>query len=482
MQLYLLCLVREGSVRVTLSGRGLSVDALDYADLASVEIRAPLLDAFHEVELLRAPEGWEALAPYAAVLLGDPAVREAQQDADIQAAVERLLRWREEQAPGAQRLRDGLRALFDDLGLPNPLDERLAAWAAFLTARVERTEPIAYLRRALDRAFSYHAYATDEARPSEVDDLATRAAEVAHATTLFGYRDRLRPVACYAAYDLPDDPALADIARALGACRERLERLADYLGNEAGLLSEVLEPAEEAMRSYATRYLQTFERVNRETERAREEITALEQHPVYLALGRLAQVPQLGADPRPGLQEAFAEHVGGLLPGDATYDRVQRELREWPEPPCTPLTLANAARWQEAAAEAREACRAALYDALLARCALLGSDALRQRLEQGRHEPLIREILGCPQGAEHLLHLLAERLGSDPEADENAALLARTLRALRVVVLRKADFCPSLDTIEAGDVERVVSEFREFLQAGLRVEGGDDEAVVLRLE
>mgnify|MGYP000997466890 CR=1 FL=1 len=143
-----------------------------------------------------------------------------------------------------ERARDGLRALFDDLGLPNPLDERLAAWAAFLTARVERTEPIAYLRRALDRAFSYHAYATDEARPSEVDDLATRAAEVAHATTLFGYRDRLRPVACYAAYDLPDDPALADIARALGACRERLERLADYLGNEAGLLSEVLEPAE----------------------------------------------------------------------------------------------------------------------------------------------------------------------------------------------------------------------------------------------
>ena len=50
----------------------------------------------------------------------------------------------------------------------------MADWQAFFNAEVDRSEPIAHLRHALDNAFGYKAYEENEAKQSEVDDLATR--------------------------------------------------------------------------------------------------------------------------------------------------------------------------------------------------------------------------------------------------------------------------------------------------------------------
>ena len=111
VQMYLLCLVREGRLRITLSGRNLPVEVVDYSNIAGIDFKVAVLDAFHQVQRLKPPEGWETLAPFAAVLLDDPSLNTVHEDADIQDAIQRLMTFKDEQYSKA-RSENGLPSLF----------------------------------------------------------------------------------------------------------------------------------------------------------------------------------------------------------------------------------------------------------------------------------------------------------------------------------------------------------------------------------
>jgi hypothetical protein len=127
VQLYLLCLAREGKIRISLSGRSVPVKAIDYSNIATIEFRTAVLDAFDQVQRLKPPEGWEILAPFAAVLLEDESLRAARQDSQIQEGVRRLLAYKQASVEPTRNLRAGLADLFQEIRHANPLEERLAA-------------------------------------------------------------------------------------------------------------------------------------------------------------------------------------------------------------------------------------------------------------------------------------------------------------------------------------------------------------------
>jgi hypothetical protein len=497
VQLYLLCLVREGKVRVTLSGRKAPVEAIDYTNIASVDFKTAVLEALDQVQRLKPPEGWDVLAPFAAVLLQDPALRLARQDADIQNGVMRLLAFRDERLEPFRSLLAGLANLFQEMGQANPLEERLTAWETFLSRPVEPGNPIPFLRAALDRAFGYHVYQDDPAtgagrgmvRQEEVDDLAARRAEVQQAQDFFQHRERVIAAARYAAFELPADPALAEICAALRQARASLERLDELLTSEARLRSELLEPVEGAIQSYAVRYLQAFDQVTARAEQARQGIEALPGQPAYRALERLAGVRQLGSDPRPGLRQVFRDVLdepAQLSPTTLTRAEVERRLQRWPQPPQCDLTLDNADQWRQKADEALARCQDALQAALRDKAALLHSDALRERLAQGMDAPFIAGLLAAltvEDVADYLVETLGERnrvFSEKPGFSDPVNLLTRYLKKLRVRRLRLSEFSPGKRTIEPGDVDEIVTEFRAFLLGALSA--GDDELPVVELE
>ena len=483
VQLYLLCLVREGKVRVLLSGGKAPVDVIDYSNVSTVDFKTAVLDALHELQRLKPPAGWETLAPFAAVLLDDERLRVAQQDSEIQDGVRRLLDLKRDRLEPLRSLRTGLADLFQDVGQPNSLEERLAAWETFLGSRVDTGNPLPHLRDALDKAFGYHVYQDDVVRPEEVDDLAVRCTELKQAEGFFRHRDRLRAAARYAGFALPDEPALAGVHAAFQETRALLGQLDAFVANEARMLSELLEPAEVAIQSYGVRYLQIFDQVTAHAERVRQQIEALPAQPAFRTLERLARVEQLGTEPRPEVQHVVREALdepSGLLPTALTRAEVERHLRHWPQPPDCALTLQNAHEWQRRADEALARCQAVLHRALLARAALLHSDALRERLAQGREEPFIARLLAT-RTVEEMADCLVQALGGEAVAEPDPAdLLSRYLRKLRVRRLRLAAFSPSKRTLERADVEQVVAEFRTFLLDTLAA--GEDELAVIELE
>jgi hypothetical protein len=195
-------------------------------------------------------------------------------------------------------------------------------------------------------------------------------------------------------------------------------------------------------------------------------------------------VPQLGADPLPAIQQAFRAALAGppeLFPAPLTRVEIERNLRAWPQPAGCPLTLQNAPQWIERAVAAQERCSAVLAAALRDKAALLHSDALRERLSQGKNEPFIAGLLRAST-AETVAEYLAKTLGvtESPRVSEAVELLRRYLKKLQVRKIRLADFTPSKRTLERGDVHVVVTEFQVFLQDALQA--GEDELPVVELE
>lgn len=491
VQLYLLCLVRDGKLRITLSGRNLPAEAIDYSSLAGIDFKVAVLDAFYQVQRLKPPEGWETLAPFAAVLLDDPSLTTVQEDADIQDAVQRLIAYKREQLKPVQALSGNLDGLFQEIHQPNPLADRIAAWEKFLKSPDDVTEPIPYLRSGLEKAFGYPVYREDRWDQADVDDLATRKAEIGQAQKLLNYSERLKAVYRYTLIDLPEDPALENIGSGFELARLRLGSLKELIDNESRLLSELLEPAEKTIHAYGVRYLQVLDLVIGATEAARNSIRSLSTSAEFLTLVRLEQVPQLAAGGSPpaggaagALSQSFTARIESprLFPAQLTHAQAENQLPYWPQPPGCPLTLDNAQAWIDEANSLLQGCRSDLQSALLGKASLLYSEALRNRLEQGRDEPFIHSLLNAGSQDALAVVLVEELSGQDEaEVERKIELLCRYLQRITVRKVRLSDFKPSKNTLERGDVPLIVREFEGFLFDRFSM-GGDDELPVIELE
>ena len=99
IDIFLLCLVREGKLRIVLSGKGAAAEAIDHSNIGDQNFNAALLNAMAEVQRLKAPEGWPVLASFAALLLEDESLKTIQKDGDITRALHELKSWRDRRGP-----------------------------------------------------------------------------------------------------------------------------------------------------------------------------------------------------------------------------------------------------------------------------------------------------------------------------------------------------------------------------------------------
>lgn len=484
VQMYLLCLVREDKIRITLSGRNLPIEVIDYSNINGVDFKVAILDAFYQIQRLKPPEGWGILAPFAAVLLADPSLLTIHEDADIQDAIQRLITLKTEQLKPFQNLQTGMADLFTEIQQVNPLDDRLQSWEKFLKSQIDAADPIPYFRNALEKAFGYQIYQEDQVEQDDVDDLSTRKAEVEQAGKLLQYSERIRAAYRYIQITLPDDPALASTRSALDLVRLRFTNLGDYLASESRLLNELLDPASEAIQSYSIRYLQAFDMVVSCTEQVRIDLKQLISHPQYLTLAALERVPQLASGATQSLSNLFeaTANSSDLFPAQITRSTVERDLVNWPQPAACPLTLQNAGGWISAAENSLKDSLDKLNNALLDKATLLFSDALRNRLAQGKGEGFVEPLLNAATVQDLAATLVNHLVNQSPDVlEQKLELLRRYLQRITVRKVRLSQFQPGKHTLEQSDVEQVVGEFRGYLLNGFRSDA-EDEFVIVEIE
>ena len=166
-------------------------------------------------------------------------------------------------------------------------------------------------------------------------------------------------------------------------------------------------------------------------------------------------------------------HNDGLFQSPLDRNAVERALKDRPQPEGCSLHVDDAHRLVAEAEEAIERARKVVRSSLVNLASLLRQPALRSLLEQGKNEPFIAEVLPAPDD-DTLADVLAERIAADPG---NARLLAQYLKRIVVRVIRLSDFKPSKTKVDKGDIEAVVGEFREFLEAAAQVDSGGQSRI-----
>ena len=242
IDIYLLCLVREGKLRILLSGKGAATtEHIDYTNIADLTFNAALLNSMTKIQRLKAPEGWPVLAPYAAILLDDESLKTIQKDGDITTALDRLKKWREQRKPEVEALIERLDTLMADIQQTNPVADSSASWKTFLSAKIDDAEAISHLLNALDTSFGYTCYAQQEAKTTELDDLATRKKTWEKAEAFCRHDQKIRAAHRYSQLQVKKDGPVGELKDKLRSLGKKLENVSDLMESEAKLQSQLLD-------------------------------------------------------------------------------------------------------------------------------------------------------------------------------------------------------------------------------------------------
>jgi len=82
---------------------------------------------------------------------------------------------------------------------------------------------------------------------------------------------------------VPEKPPLAEVGATFREAQASLEHLDDLIASEARLLTQLLEPVEEAIQTYSVRYLQVFDQMTAHAEKVRQTMEALPDRPAFRA-------------------------------------------------------------------------------------------------------------------------------------------------------------------------------------------------------
>ena len=489
VQIFLLCLVRDGSVRVGVGSKAsLPFETLDYSNIAGVEFSAKVLDSLTEIRKVARPENWDVLRPYAEKLLGAdiPDTRDDAAVSKYRAALRSLFNSEKEIA---SRTAVRARSLFDDLDSANPYATELEQAVSLFGAPVDGGDDIQLVLYALKEAMGYKAFDTNAASSAEVDDLANRLKNYHDIRAFLEYENELRAAREYCTAQIGEQQELSETRKAVEAVRVKLDNLKEFIDSDVRLKTELVghpqAPAGEKgtiaamIREYASVYVPMHESAVNAVEGSRRKIQDILGGADIEILHVLDGISAL----RPASTEKLAAHLQKLL--DDVFEcrsssriSVVERLRSKPQHDCG-LSFANAAAIAETAAEAARKAEKTLEDAWRRKMEVFLNPTVRQRLEQGKAEPVIAGLLACATADE----LRAYFLKAVRKTPEIAEMINRYLKRIVVKRVKIADFKPKAGTIEKDQIRSVAEEFRRFLESQFSGgEGDDDSLPMLQLE
>jgi hypothetical protein len=167
-----------------------------------------------------------------------------------------------------------------------------------------------------------------------------------------------------------------------------------------------------------------------------------------------------------------------LFPGNLIRAQVQRDLRQMPQPVNCPLTFTNATTWQENAEKLLKSAKTMLDSALQDKARLLLSPLLKSRLNEGKQDERIHQILMSPSEID-LVNLFLKFQNNDDFADW-LQKLGTLLRSVQIVKIKVSDFKAQNKTYRANEIDQLSAEFKQYLLDQFSKANADD--VIIELE
>ena len=489
VQIYMLCLVREGRVRVTVGAKaGLPASMLDYSNIAEVEFSTKVLDAMVDIQKVAKPENWEVLKPYAEKLLGIE-IPSTQDDAIISEHRARLRQLFGQEKEPSSRMASRAQSLFDALKTDNPYEAELTQCVKLFATNIEGGDDIHLILYALKEAMGYQAFDTNMAAPSEVDDLANRLKNYRDIRAFLEYETELRTAHAYCAITLGGLKELDDVRQAIEAIRTKLTNLKEYIDSDVKLKTELVgyfppvdgerDTIAAMIREYSSVYLPMHESVVNKIDGSRKQIQDSITGSDIKALKTLDGITAL----QPATTDRLVARLNQLR--DEIFEcpspsraSVEDHLRNGPLHQCG-LTFANVLTYAQAAKNSAKKAGQLLDEAFRRKMEVFLSPVVRKRLEQGKSEPSIAGLLECKTTGE----LRAYFVKALQEKHDIVDIINKYLKRIVIKRVRISDFRPEVGTIQKDQIVNVTEEFGRFLETQFNDSEGDDDSLpMLQLE
>jgi hypothetical protein len=473
VQIYLLCLVRIGKIQITLGTKsGLTIRTLDYSNMESIDFSAKVLDSFERIQKVAKPENWEVLRPYAEKLLNTsiPSTYDDSVIADYRLQLKDLFR---KEKDASQHAAERAASLFSFLGVPNPYEKELQQFTRLFNTDIESGNDINSILYGLKKAFEYQAFDTNRPLESEIADLAIRLGNYRNMLALLQYEQELRVGKTYTRLSLPDISTTKIIKRAQQKLNDKISDIQPYIDSHVKLKTELLgsnppgagekDTIEVLIRDYTAMYVALHDRVSDKSDETRRLLDALLQSDELVAFMKLERITAL----QPAVSDVITNRLKELRKvvfscSNPSKASIQEQLRSGPVHECG-LTLMNAEEYLSAAEKAASNAKEILDRTINDKMTVFLNPAIRDRLEQGRHEPVIHKLLECTSVQEIRSHLISEVLNCESIVD----IINRYLKKIVLVPVKIADFQPDLKTVEVHQVSDVGAQFERFLLQAL---------------
>jgi hypothetical protein len=491
VQIYLLCLVKVGRIRIGLSPKvGLSIQVIDYSTIAGIEFSARVLDGLTEVQKMARPENWEVLRPYLEKLL-DTSIPSTHDDAVIAQHRSAMRALFLEEGEEAGRLAQKAKTLFEVLKIENPYKDELQQMLHLFAAQIDSANDIDGVLYALKGALGYQAYDTGAVTPLEVADLANRLQNYRALQRFLSFDRELQTVYEYAHHPLPDLPQLKQVCETQRVLAAKLEQIKPYIDSEVKLRTELLGRlsvtggAEEAgtlsalIREYTSVYTVLHDGVMDVADTARRRIQDLLRGKELQAMQRLEQVSALRSSVPEDVTGALQDLANNVFfCAQPSKSSIETQLQRGPVHECS-LSFQNAANHTRQAQETAKQAILTLEEAINRKVKVFLTPNIQDRLRQGGAEPGIAALLRC-ETLDDLRGYLVEASLADP------ALIDQINRYLKQVIVKKirmADFKPAMSTVGKDQIGDLVLQFRRFLEQELNsIEEDGDTLPMLQVE
>ncbi len=494
VEIYLLCLVKTGKIRMTVGPKsGLPDHVIDYANIASVEFSVKVLNALEEVRKVEKPENWDVLRPYAEKLL-KRTIPENENDAAVTRYREELKKLFLLEKEVSARIEERAAAFFETVGAENPYRPELEQVARLFATNLESGNDIQLLLYALKEIFGCKAFDDNRADPAEADDLANRLKNYRDLKRFLEWEGVLKTGFRYCAIDIPESWLSKSALKPLKNSRKKfcakLRNLQPFVDSEVKLKTELVGnyPPEKGdgdtlaglVHEYTQIYRVLHDDVLETAEQARREIQGILRGKDLEAFKIVEGVSALRPPVSPEIEKKLQALESGVFSCPSpSKGSVEKQLRACPVHECG-LTFENAGSVADKARKAAERAKKLFDEGVNGKMNVFLADSVRERLEQGKEEPVIAGILAC-ENVESLRDVLFEACLKDPSAVDT---INRYLKRISVIAVNLDDFTPGADTFEKERIAEVAEEFRLFLERSLlKAENEDDDVLrMIRLE
>ncbi len=472
VQLYLLCLVQTGKIRIGLSARsGLPFSHIDYQIIKEIDFSARILDALTQMQKMEQPRNWEVFRPFAEALLGKtiPSTHDDTVIAPFRVELRDLFS-REKEA--ASRTVSNASKLFADLHTSNPYERVLQQFESFFKA----ADPVNIddMLYRLKEVFGYSSFDSGVVEEADVHDMKQRMKHYRDVQQFLTYDTDLRTAYQYCTHSLPESRDLATTLKIQQALAEKLRSLQPYIDSEVKLRTELIgstpqgaidaQTLQALIADYKTVYTAFHNNV---LNKLGDHRTAIQQLLSSKELAALKMLENISA-----LQPAVSSTIEGRLKKllneiftcpSPSQNSIESELERVPVHRCG-LSFGNYNDLFQRAEQVEEEARRLFNEAIEHKMEVFLNPAIQERLRQGQDKPALAALLQCRTVGD-LRTYLTRQCQETPSIVET---INHYLKRIVVKKVRLADFKPPTTTIEKEQIVDVAIAFQAFLEEQLQ--------------